>query len=449
MKAHLQQLVPYLLQLLLDPNPLVRSITCWTLSRYIYWILEQPAIFPKVVEGLFHSMMDRNKKVQEAAVSAVATLCEQAVEMMVPYLKSAIQCICIAFSRYQQKNTFLLLDAVGALAEAVRRELNQPEYIEALMPPIINRWNALTDSDPSLLSVLQCLSYVAPSLGVGFQPYALPVYQRCIKIIELVTGTAHYEGFLTSCIDLIAGLVEALGPGAEPLIAQSNIIPLSSKCLGDPRPGVQQSTLALLGDLSMQCPHLLQPHLNILMPAVINHIEPQFVSVCNNASWTVGELCVRITPQELDPYIAPIMHKLITLMNKKTLNQQLRDNIAITLGRISTAAPQKVAVLLKEFFAPWGNVIRGMRRDLTRESAIKGFCQIIQANPTDAANFLPTIVAVAASWEIHPQVSQEITHTLHSILHGYKTNVSPALWADLQASTDPKQWACLQQNFKI
>ena len=33
-QAYLPQLVPWLVQTLADPKALIRSITCWTLSRY-------------------------------------------------------------------------------------------------------------------------------------------------------------------------------------------------------------------------------------------------------------------------------------------------------------------------------------------------------------------------------------------------------------------------------
>ncbi len=42
MHEHLPQLVPYLVGCLEHRKPLVRSITCWTLSRYARWIVQQP-----------------------------------------------------------------------------------------------------------------------------------------------------------------------------------------------------------------------------------------------------------------------------------------------------------------------------------------------------------------------------------------------------------------------
>lgn len=42
MMHHLTELIPYLINFLSDSKALVRSITCWTLSRYSHWIVSQP-----------------------------------------------------------------------------------------------------------------------------------------------------------------------------------------------------------------------------------------------------------------------------------------------------------------------------------------------------------------------------------------------------------------------
>jgi transportin-1 len=60
---------------------LVRSITCWTLSRYAAWIVsEEPRdyqYFPRLLGALLTCILDNNKRVQEAACSAFATLEEE------------------------------------------------------------------------------------------------------------------------------------------------------------------------------------------------------------------------------------------------------------------------------------------------------------------------------------------------------------------------------------
>lgn len=42
MVPHLPELIPYLIESLADSKALVRSITCWTLSRYAHWLVGQP-----------------------------------------------------------------------------------------------------------------------------------------------------------------------------------------------------------------------------------------------------------------------------------------------------------------------------------------------------------------------------------------------------------------------
>lgn len=42
MIPYLPELCPFLIGCLSDDRPLIRSITCWTLSRYSHWIVGQP-----------------------------------------------------------------------------------------------------------------------------------------------------------------------------------------------------------------------------------------------------------------------------------------------------------------------------------------------------------------------------------------------------------------------
>ena len=69
-------------------------------------------------------------------------------------------------------------------ADAVGTHLNKPEFIELLMPPLIEKWNALRDDDKGLFPLLECLSSVATALQAGFIPYAQPVFARCKNLVE-------------------------------------------------------------------------------------------------------------------------------------------------------------------------------------------------------------------------------------------------------------------------
>ncbi|NXJ73018.1 TNPO2 protein, partial [Rostratula benghalensis] len=267
MVPYLPELIPHLIRCLSDKKALVRSIACWTLSRYAHWVVSQPPdmyLKPLMTE-LLKRILDSNKRVQEAACSAFATLEEEACTELVPYLSFILDTLVFAFGKYQHKNLLILYDAIGTLADSVGHHLNQPEYIQKLMPPLIQKWNELKDEDKDLFPLLECLSSVATALQSGFLPYCEPVYQRCVTLVQKTLAQAmmynqhpeQYEApdkdFMIVALDLLSGLAEGLGCHVEQLVARSNIMTLLFQCMQDTMPEVRQSSFALLGDLTKAC----------------------------------------------------------------------------------------------------------------------------------------------------------------------------------------------------
>lgn len=101
-----------------------------------------------------------------------------------PYLAFILDTLVFAFSKYQHKNLLILYDAIGTLADSVGHHLNKPvrsrrkptsppsdwqsgrsviffnplvsqEYIQMLMPPLIQKWNQLKDEDKDLFPLLE------------------------------------------------------------------------------------------------------------------------------------------------------------------------------------------------------------------------------------------------------------------------------------------------------
>lgn len=254
MIPHLSELIPFLIGCLSDKKALVRSITCWTLSRYAHWVVSQPhdQYLKPLMEELLKRILDANKRVQEAACSAFATLEEEACTELVPYLGFILKTLVFAFSKYQHKNLLILYDAIGTLADSVGHHLNKPEYINLLMPPLIQKWNVLKDEDKDLFPLLECLSSVATALQSGFLPYCEPVYRRCISLIQqtlnqdLVSTTSpgQYDSpdkdFMIVALDLLSGLAEGLDIHIESLVISSNIMQLLYQCMQDSMPEVSK-----------------------------------------------------------------------------------------------------------------------------------------------------------------------------------------------------------------
>ena len=55
-----------------DPKPLIRSISCWAVSRYTPWVanqLPESGVLGAVLGKFGERCLDNNKRVQEAAIS--------------------------------------------------------------------------------------------------------------------------------------------------------------------------------------------------------------------------------------------------------------------------------------------------------------------------------------------------------------------------------------------
>ena len=267
MTPHLPELIPYLINCLKDKKALVRSITCWTLSRYCHWavVLPDHTYLKPLMYELLKCILDSNKRVQEAACYAFATLEEEACTELVQYLGDVLTTLVFAFKKYQAKNLLILYDAIGTLADSVGNYLNKEEYIQLLMPPLIQKWNLLKDEDKDLFPLLECLSSVATALQTGFLPYCGPVYQRCVSLVEqtLNQTLAHTQNpeqfdsadkdFMIVSLDLLSGLAEGLNGHIGDLVQSSNIMRLLYQAMQDSMAEVRQSSFALLGDLTKAC----------------------------------------------------------------------------------------------------------------------------------------------------------------------------------------------------
>ncbi|XP_049816138.1 transportin-1 isoform X2 [Schistocerca nitens] len=362
MIPHLTELIPYLINCLSDKKALVRAITCWTLSRYSHWVVSQPhdSYLKPLMTELLKRVLDSNKRVQEAACSAFATLEEEACTELVPYLGFILETLVFAFSKYQHKNLLILYDAIGTLADSVGHHLNKPEYINMLMPPLIQKWNILKDEDKDLFPLLECLSSVATALQSGFLPYCEPVYRRCVSLVEQtlnqhIANTQNPEqfeapdkDFMIVALDLLSGLAEGLDGHIEKLVVNSNIMQLLFQCMQDPMPEVRQSSFALLGDLTKACFQHVLPCISDFLPILGHNLNPEFISVCNNATWAIGEISIKLG-QDTRPYIPMVLNQLIVIINRPNTPKTLLENTAITIGRLGYVCPHDVAPLLQQF----------------------------------------------------------------------------------------------------
>lgn len=415
--------------------------------------------YTEFAAGVLNCMVDGSSKVQEAAVSAMAELEEEARTLLLPQAPAILNVYAQALAHYKTKNLVILYDACGTLAEALGKELNKPELIAILLPPLIAKWDAVSDEDKSLLPLLECMSYIVQALGMGFAQFAQPVMQRCERIIAATLQQYQQqpemadEEFIVCSLDLLAGLAGGLEGSMEALMASNNsqIVPMLLQCLTHHNDDVRQSGFALLGDLAKSAITHLHPVLQPVLESAQASLDPGHLSVCNNACWSVGELAVRSPPANMSAAVGQLMIPLINILCRPMLHKSLLENAVITLGRFGLVCPDVVAPSLQNFIRPGCAVLKTIRDDVEKEHALRGLVKMAYINPAALVDSWPDACSAISSWDIdlHP-MSAELRQELTDMLTWFKSNLQGAgQWDSCHARVSADAKHSLQVHFGV
>ncbi|KAI1414306.1 ARM repeat-containing protein [Hypoxylon sp. FL1857] len=406
---HLPELVPYLISLLNDPEPVVRQITCWTLGRYSSWAADltdptqKQLFFEPMMEGILTKMLDPNKKVQEAGASAFANLEEKAGKRLEPYSLPIIQQYVKCFKKYKDRNMYILYDCVQTLAEHIGPVLARPDLVNELMPALIERWTKVSDQSRELFPLLECLSYVAMALNDAFTPYAQPIFVRCVNVIHQnleaslalandPTLDAPDKDFLVTSLDLLSAIIQALEPAKSSALVQESqpaFFELLTFCMEDPTDEVRQSAYALLGDCAKYVFEQLQPSLPSIFPILLRQLDIESIldedidngfGVINNACWSAGEIAIR-HKSNMAPYVPELFQRFMEIINNPGIPKGVTENAAIALGRLGLGNGDLLAPELANFAEEFLNSMDEVDPSDEKATAFRGFTAIVEKNP--------------------------------------------------------------------
>mmetsp|Transcript_23541 Transcript_23541/g.42101 ORF Transcript_23541/g.42101 Transcript_23541/m.42101 type:complete len:912 (+) Transcript_23541:138-2873(+) len=470
----MESLVPFLprvmdllLKLSESPKPLVRSISCWCMARFSQWICSEynenrEQVLKSVLKSLLQRVLDKNKRVQEAGCSAFATLEEEARGQLVPYLPDIVQTLSQAFQYYQAKNLLILYDAVGTLADAVGPDLAQPGYVQAILGPLAQRFEAVADNDRSIIALFECLSSLAQNLGEAFLPIVPRLVQRCMKLILNGAQAAQMwlqnpnefekpdREVMAASIDLLSGIVEGLQGKVSEVLQQQNFLSVVPEVLKDTALQVKQSAFALVGDSAKHCMEHLAPFLSQILPHCAKALrENNSATVSNNAAWAIGEICIKAGPDFMSNYLEDVVGSLVSALHRQQQNGQrpqlLMQNVCITIGRLGTVCGPQMGKLFPEFAKVWCMVMKDVRLDGEKINAFQGLCNMVKANPQAGVCCLPELAgAISSFWPAPPNLEP----SFREILTGYKQNLGPQ-WAAAWAQMPDDVKMRLQQLYSV
>jgi len=165
---------------------------------------------------------------------------------------------------------------------------------------------------------------------------------------------------------------------------------------------------------------------------LVGQLLPEYVSVCNNASWALGEIAVKVGG-EINPFVEATLQQLIPIINRhqEGLNKSLVENTAITIGRLGLVAPQLTAPHLNTFVKAWCISLCSIRDDIEKEHAFQGLCNMIKLNPRAPLESMMQLCDAIGSWTRPPD---QLNEMFKQILLGYKNSIPPDQWAQFYAT---------------
>ena len=140
--------------------------------------------------------------------------------------------------------------------------------------------------------------------------------------------------------------------------------------------------------MAISCFAILKPAIPNIMPSVIEQIVteplPECVSVCNNAAWATGEIALQYNGDSsaLEPFIPTLIQRLVPILLNPKSPRSLSENAAVAIGRLGLVGPAIVAPELPTFAQAWCSALWEIKDNEEKDSAFRGFCMLISANPS-------------------------------------------------------------------
>merc|ERR1712113_493448 len=190
-----------------------------------------------------------------------------------------------------------------------------------------------------------------------------------------------------------------------------------------------------------------------LLPACALGLGPTMnPTVSNNASWAIGEICIKVGPEVMAPHFDQVVPALVSVLQRGPRpgapgmsNHQLATNVCITLGRLGLGCGEPMGKYLPSFLAQWCVIMRMARFDVEKIRAFQGLINMIKANSQAGLECFPQLVMAIVSICPAPPF---LVPAFREILQGYQQALG-AQWPTVHANLPDEIKARLQQMYQV
>ncbi|CUV07896.1 unnamed protein product [Cryptosporidium hominis] len=442
----LPRVLSYLVKLTSNSKPLIRSISCWCISRFTPWLALQQGqpILNSAFGALLARMLDPNKRVEEAACSATATFIEDSAQSLslIPFLDDIVNTISGALTVYQYRNLLILCDTISTLCFSVGPNVFSPTFENSLVPLLITKWKSFPIDHPCLVASMDAIAKIFAVVGNKASGFADSILQHCIQniLMSALNNLKNSEEVSYSvpdtaecALDLVSSIVEAVREPTIPTLKRygfANYILIF--CQDESYPNIKQSVFACVGDIAKfggDNLDFLKPLLPTLLQLLVLNLSSPNIGIANNAAWAIGEIAMYGNLPEIFTVIEPFLEHIIDMLvsrittscNSSSHIDNLAINACITIGRVAVVAPSRVGgrlgVCADRFFL----VLTNVRNDQEKINAVQGICFAIQTNPTSLSassinSFFDLLNSMQPALDSKSSFSENILPILQSTL---------------------------------
>ena len=173
-EPHLLSMVEYLFGMLTNEQPFLRSISCWTLSKYSNSLFKldptgEMKLLQRYLQQLILRLGDLDTLVQEAACTSAISLMDSIPDRILPYAYDILRIFMELLEKYKGPALTGLYDAIGRLVEDVYQDKirHDEKSLNLLLPPMFNQWNIIKDTDRLLCPLFEWVKMQTSGLREG------------------------------------------------------------------------------------------------------------------------------------------------------------------------------------------------------------------------------------------------------------------------------------------
>ena len=469
MRAVYPTLIPKILDLYTDVQPLVRSIACFTLPHFLGHDMKgvrDP--LPKVIKFTLAQLNDICPEVKSIAVRSLAKILAYVPKDISAHIARIAESLIKVDRNMTGESRCTYYECIAHLFGRAFDQLDDKD-MERLIAPLIESWSGFDarslqssgmPEEVGMVTVCEALAVVATYSKHHFAPYSPQIFDKVSPLLEGINAevgrgdamldNAAIGANLTALLAMLNAVIDGQGSTLESNVTESHLVKRLYEILNCPHADqVHQGAFALLGNISRYCPGPHEPNLGNFIDIIFAKIESPSDDVRNGALWALA--FVSHDPTVDVEKLFSIVDRLIVLVKMTDDHSGCIINAALALTAMCAQHPKQtlgVIVRTDVFLHLCGLLQTRFPRDLEKIEIFRNLCSVLVTvvPKVSAELWVPFLVAVAL---LPPTDDDSFHQALKGVVREVRTTLGNIEWPKAMHEVGPHLAFTLRKRYKL